>query len=60
MYNGIRIKSGLGSSRVVREGTGEGLISKGSRAGLVTRAEEEARRAGMTPDDPEVAVREVR
>ena len=28
--------------------------------GLVTRAEEAARRAGMTPDDLEVAVREVR
>ena len=28
--------------------------------GLVSRAEEAARRAGMTPDDPEVAVPEVR
>ena len=28
--------------------------------GLVSRAEETARRAGMTPDDVEVAVREVR
>jgi AbrB family looped-hinge helix DNA binding protein len=28
--------------------------------GLVTRVEEAARRAGMTPDDLEVAIREVR